>query len=93
MDIMNEEYFFPKNDIRTKIYENMQNDDNKAIIHVIQQFVTDWSNITFDTAFTFSSVVKQVNQNLYPEKNEDQNNSMEGSSKEIPIPKTFDECF
>ena len=73
----------------------MQKNDNKAIFSVIQKFVENWSKITYDTAFTFSSVIKQVSLFLNSsEKNmEESNASMEKSSRDISMVLTFDECF
>lgn len=59
-DILDDKYFFSTENIRTKIYENMQKNDNKAIIFVIQDFVNNWSRISVNTALSFASVVQQI---------------------------------
>ena len=70
----------------------MQKNDNKAIFEVIQKFVENWSRITYDTAFTFNSVIRQVSSFLNPEErvNEDPNVSMERSERMVY---NFDDCF
>ena len=77
-NVMEEKYFFPKDNIRTAIYETLQKADNKAIDHEIQQFVNNWSRITVEAAFSFSTVIRQVSSCLVlPDKQEDPNASVD----------------
>lgn len=59
-DPLNEQYFFPTTNIRTEIYKNMQNHNNAAIIHVIQEFVNGWNQITLDSAQSFATVLNLI---------------------------------
>ena len=46
-------YFFPRENIRTKIYENIQKNENEAISAVINDFVNNWSKIFINAALSF----------------------------------------
>ncbi len=63
-ECLNEKYFFPTEGIRTKIYENMENNNNKAIIKVIQDFVNNWNKITVDVASCIITALKQASMHL-----------------------------
>lgn len=87
-------YFFPTENIRTKIYENIQKNQNEAISAVINDFVNNWSKIFINSALSFSTIVKEVSSFMHdPERTvDDANVSMEASLRDIPMT-TFEECF
>lgn len=63
-ECLEEKHFVPTEGIRTKIYENMQKNNNKAIIKVIQDFVDNWNRITVDVASCIITGIKQASLNL-----------------------------
>jgi hypothetical protein len=63
-ECLDEKYFSPTLGIRTKIYENMEKNNNKAIMKVIQDFVDNWNRITVEVASCIITVLKQVSISL-----------------------------
>lgn len=99
---MNDKYFYSNENVRTKIYENMERNDNEAIKFVIHEFVSNFNSIAVKTALTFGSVVKRVNSLMFEEmkgqeplSNDDSVNiSFDASNyKDIPEAETFKDIF
>lgn len=96
---MNQEYFFPTKEIRTKIYENMGAEKNEAIAAVIHGFVSNWSRITEKCAFSFTGAIQHIRSYLNPETIAevilpvDPNNSVDQASIEELRTTTFRDVF
>ena len=65
-EVNKEEYFFPTDNIRTKIYESMQRNENRAINEVVQGFVNNWARIAMKSSLSFATVIKQVSKFIIP---------------------------